>query len=104
MSHSGGNKAKAISVKGNLVWKESNSIVCHVVMMNDNFISLSLRNQNPDDHPQPGCDHNDISEHARKESVAKRTTITVTTATHRAQTLFYATLKAVIISCQLSPL
>ena len=99
MSHSGGNKAKAISVKGNLVWKESNSIVCHVVMMIILFLC-----QNPDDPPQPGCDHNDISEHARKESVAKRTTITVTTATHRAQTLFYATLKAVIISCQLSPL
>ena len=78
MSHSGGNKAKAISVKGNLVWKESNSIVCHVVMM---MISLSWRNQNPDDHPQPGCDHNDISEHARKESVAKRAAITVTRAT-----------------------
>ena len=65
MSHSGGNKAKAISVKGNLVWKESNSIVCHVVMMNDNFISLSWRNQNPDDHPQPGCDHNDITAQER---------------------------------------
>ena len=38
MSHSGGNKAKAISVKGNLVWKESNSIVCHVVMMMISFL------------------------------------------------------------------
>ena len=60
MSHSGGNKAKAISVKGNLVWKESNSIVCHVVMMIILFLC-----QNPDDHPQPGCDHNDISAQER---------------------------------------
>ena len=97
MSHSGGNKAKAISVKGNLVWKESNSIVCHVVMMMIWFlchggikIPMIILNQ---------AVIIMISRSTQERSRLPREPPSLSQGRRTEQTLFYATVKAVIVNC-----
>ena len=97
MSHSGGNKAKAISVKGNLVWKESNSIVRHVVMMMIWYlchggikIRMIILNQ---------AVIIMISRSTQERSRLPREPPSLSQRRRTEQTLFYATVKAVIVNC-----